>query len=515
MSDINQLGFSILSLVLWLPALGAVVLLALPRERELLHRQVALGASIAAFVVSLLLPLTFDYDAGGTVMQFVDRMAWIPAWGVEYYLGIDGVSLWLVMLTTFIVPVTLLTTWDSIHTQVRYFLVLMLLLETAMMGVFMVLDLFLFYLFWEFTLIPMAFLIGIWGTGNKLYSAVKFFLYTFAGSVFMLVAIIALYIMHSNAVGPTFAFSDILVSLRTGALELDPGVQRALFGAFFAAFAIKVPLWPFHTWLPDAHVDAPTAGSVILAGVLLKLGSYGLIRFNLTLFPEAAYWAAPAIGILAVIGILYGAAVAYAQTDMKKLVAYSSVSHMGFVVLGIFALNTIGISGATIQMVNHGLSTGALFLIVGIIYERRHTRELAAFNGLWKVMPLYGGLTLLVILSSAGLPGLNGFVGEFTIMQGAFRADVLGWVFVLFAVPGVVLAAVYLLRMFNHAFMGDVKDPANAEMPGLNRRELAALVLLSVPIVLIGIFPNLLFAAMQNSIAEVAQNLSVLVAVGQ
>jgi NADH-quinone oxidoreductase subunit M len=515
MSDINQLGFSILSLVLWLPALGAVVLLALPRERELLHRQVALGASVAAFVVSLILPLTFDYDAGGSVMQFVDRMAWIPAWGVEYYLGIDGVSLWLVMLTTFIVPVTLLTTWDSIHTQVRYFLVLMLLLETAMMGVFMVLDLFLFYLFWEFTLIPMAFLIGIWGTGNKLYSAVKFFLYTFAGSVFMLVAIIALYVMHSNAVAPTFAFSDILVSLRSGALELDPGVQRALFGAFFAAFAIKVPLWPFHTWLPDAHVDAPTAGSVILAGVLLKLGSYGLIRFNLTLFPEASYWAAPAIGILAVIGILYGAAVAYAQTDMKKLVAYSSVSHMGFVVLGIFALNTIGISGATIQMVNHGLSTGALFLIVGIIYERRHTRELAAFNGLWKVMPVYGGLTLLVILSSAGLPGLNGFVGEFTIMQGAYLADVLGWVFVLFAVPGVVLAAVYLLRMFNDAFMGDVKDPANAEMPGLNRRELAALVLLSVPIVLIGIFPNLLFAAMQNSIADVVQNLSVLVAVGQ
>jgi NADH-quinone oxidoreductase subunit M len=262
-------------------------------------------------------------------------------------------------------------------------------------------------------------------------------------------------------------------------------------------------------------VDAPTAGSVILAGVLLKLGSYGLIRFNLTLFPEASYWAAPAIGILAVIGILYGAAVAYAQTDMKKLVAYSSVSHMGFVVLGIFALNTIGISGATIQMVNHGLSTGALFLIVGIIYERRHTRELAAFNGLWKVMPVYGGLTLLVILSSAGLPGLNGFVGEFTIMQGAYLADVLGWVFVLFAVPGVVLAAVYLLRMFNDAFMGDVKDPANAEMPGLNRRELAALVLLSVPIVLIGIFPNLLFAAMQNSIADVVQNLSVLVAVGQ
>ncbi len=515
--DLNQLGFSILSLILWLPTLGAIILLVLPRQQEQRHRQVALIASTLTFVVSLVLPFAFMGDTA--VMQFVDRAPWIPAWGVEYYLGIDGISLWLVLLTTFLMPITILTTWDSVHTQVRYFLVLLLLLETAMLGVFMALDLFMFYIFWEFTLIPMAFLIGIWGSANRRYAAVKFFLYTFAGSVLMLVAIIALYILHNSAMAAsdttstaTFALPVIMENLRSGAFQLTPTMQRVLFGAFFLAFAVKVPLWPFHTWLPDAHVEAPTAGSVILAGVLLKLGSYGMVRFNLGLFPEASAWAAPAIGILAVIGIIYGAAVAFAQTDMKKLVAYSSVSHMGFVVLGIFALNEIGISGATLQMINHGLSTGALFLVVGVLYERRHTRELAAFGGLWKVMPIYGGLTLLIVLSSAGLPGLNGFIGEFAIMQGAFLGSELGWVFVACAVPGVILAAVYLLRMFNGAFMGDVKDAENLKLLDLNRRELIALGLLTVPIVLIGLFPNLFFSSMQNSIADVVQNLGAALA---
>lgn len=503
----------ILSLVLWLPALGAVLLLFVPRTQEELCRRIALAFSIATFAVSCALPVLFVGDAATETLQFVQRLPWIADWGIEYFIGIDGVSLWLVLLTTFLTPIVVLSTWDSVHKYVRYFQVLMLLLETAMLGVFVAQDLFLFYVFWEFTLIPMAFLIGIWGSENRVYAATKFFLYTFAGSVLMLLAIIALYIVHGQATGIyTFDFQQIRTSLQDGGLVLDPNLARALFGAFFIAFAIKVPLWPFHTWLPDAHVEAPTAGSVILAGVLLKLGTYGLIRFNLMLFPEASRWAAPAVGILAVIGIIYGAIVAAAQTDMKKLVAYSSVSHMGFVVLGIFALNQIGVSGAIIQMINHGLSTGALFLIVGVLYERRHTRELAAFSGIWKVMPIYGGLTLLVVLSSAGLPGLNGFVGEFTIMQGAFLGTELGWPFVAVAVFGVILAAVYLLRMFRGAFMGDVDDVENQQLADLNGRELTTLALLAVPIVVIGLAPNLFFAPMQTAVIEVIEPFTTIVA---
>ncbi len=510
----NQLGFPILSLLLWLPALGALLLLALPRDRDVLVKQVALGVSLLAFVLSLVLPLNFQGSVAdpGATMQFVEQMAWIPTWGISYYLGVDGISLWLVVLTTFITPIAILSTWSSVGKQVRYFQLLVLLLETAMLGVFVALDMFLFYLFWEFTLIPMAFLIGIWGSSNRLYAAVKFFLYTFAGSVLMLVGIIALGVLHRNAVGSdtlTFSLTQIIRDLQSGAFVLDINAGRLLFGAFFAAFAVKVPLWPLHTWLPDAHVEAPTAGSIILAGVLLKMGTYGLIRFNLALFPEASRWAAPAIGVLAVIGILYGAAVAFAQTDMKKLVAYSSVSHMGFIVLGIFALNEIGVSGAILQMVNHGLSTGALFFLVGVIYERRHTRELAEFGGLWTTMPVYGTLTLVMVLSSVGLPGLNGFVGEFTIMQGAFLSPQLGWGFVACAVIGVILAALYLLRMFQGAFMGEAKNPANANLPDLNRLELTALVAFLIPIVLIGLFPTLLFAPMQQSVAGVVETFNL------
>jgi NADH-quinone oxidoreductase subunit M len=513
----NQLAFPLLSIIVWLPALGALAMLLLPREKHSLHRQVALGVSVAAFGLSCVLPFAFEPGPlalnGATTappMQFVDRLDWIPAWGISYIVGVDGISLWLVLLTTLITPVAILSAWSSVSAQIRYFHVLVLLLETAMLGVFVSIDTFLFYLFWEFSLIPMAFLIGIWGSGNRLYAAVKFFLYTFSGSVLMLLAIIALSVLHRNATGAdltTFDLSRITADLRSGAFVLDTTMARLLFGGFFIAFAIKVPLWPLHTWLPDAHVEAPTAGSIILAGVLLKLGTYGLIRFNLLLFPEASQWAAPAIGFLAVIGILYGAMVAFAQSDMKKLVAYSSVSHMGFVVLGIFALNMEGISGAVLQMVNHGLSTGALFLVVGIIYERAHTRELAAFGGLWTKMPIYGGLTLVMILSSAGLPGLNGFIGEYTIMQGAFRSSVLGWPFVLFAVLGVILAAVYLLRMFRGAFMGEEHNAMNAPLPDLNRRELAAMLVLLVPIVAIGLFSPLFFAPMQDSVANVVQAL--------
>jgi NADH-quinone oxidoreductase subunit M len=415
---VNQLGFPLLSIVLWLPTLGALLLLFVPRESIGAQRLLALAFALASFVASIGLYVGFDFSATG--FQFLDSVEWVPAslgWGISYTVSLDGVSLWLVLLTTFLTPLTLISTWDSVHQDFRAFQILMLLLDTAMLGVFVAQDLFLFYIFWEFTLIPMALLIGIWGSANRVRAAVKFFLYTFAGSIFMLLGIIALYLLNGAATGSyTFDFQTIQQNLAQGKLVLDTTTGRLLFGAFFLAFAVKVPLWPFHTWLPLAHTEAPTAGSVILAGVLLKLGGYGFIRFNLELFPEASRWAAPAIGVLAVIGILYGAMVSFAQSDMKRLVAYSSVSHLGFVVLGIFALNQLGISGAILQMVNHGLSTGALFLIVGYIYDRRHTREMAAFGGLWKVMPIYGSLTLAMVLASVGLPGLNGFIGEYTIM---------------------------------------------------------------------------------------------------
>lgn len=508
-------GIPFLSIILWLPTLGALLLLALPREQNRLYQQVALGVSVVAFLLSCVLPFGFmgpyaQPEAGTTtLMRFMEQVPWISSWGISYMVGIDGISLWMVLLTTFLTPVAILATWDSVKTQVRFFQVLLLLLETAMLGVFVSLDTFVFYIFWEFSLIPMALMIGIWGSSDRIYAAVKFFLYTFAGSVLMLLAIIALSLMHRNALAMggadtsiTFNLVQILTDMRNGVFQLDVNTARWLFGAFFLAFAIKVPLWPFHTWLPDAHVQAPTAGSVILAGVLLKMGTYGLIRFNLMLFPEASRWAAPAIGVLAVIGILYGAAVAFAQTDMKKLVAYSSVSHMGFIVLGIFALNTEGVSGAILQMVNHGLSTGALFFIVGVIYERRHSRELADFGGLWTAMPVYGGLTLVMVLSSVGLPGLNGFIGEFAIMQGAFLSPDLGWKFLALAVIGVVLAATYLLRMFSKAFMGELTNIENQNLPDLNSPELAGLVILLIPIVAIGLYPNAFFSQMQASITD-------------
>ncbi|HMQ33483.1 MAG TPA: NADH-quinone oxidoreductase subunit M [Chloroflexaceae bacterium] len=517
-------GFPILSTVLWLPALGALLLMLVPRSADELARRVALGVSLVTFVVSL--ALVFGYTPGAVVpgggppaMQFEESLPWLPTWGISYSIGVDGVSLWLVLLTTFLTPIVVLSTWDSVHKEVRNFQILLLLLTTAMIGVFVAMDMLLFYIFWEFTLIPMTFLIGIWGGANRVYAARKFFLYTFAGSVLMLLAVIGLYVLHRTQIqvtDPAFPgtldFRRLVGDLRSGAFQLDTTTERLLFGAFFLAFAIKVPLWPFHTWLPDAHVEAPTAGSVVLAGVLLKLGGYGLIRFNLTMFPEASRWAAPAIAVLAVIGIIYGAIVAFAQSDMKKLVAYSSVSHMGFVVLGIFALNTEGVSGAIIQMINHGLSTSALFLVVGVLYERRHTRELAAYGGLWKVMPVYAGITLLVALSSAGLPGLNGFVGEFIIMQGAFLSPELGWPFLAFAVLGVILAAVYLLKMYRALFMGEVTDPANQALPDLSRRELATLGLLCVPIVVIGLYPYFIFGPMQTSVADVVNGLATTVA---
>lgn len=499
----------LLSLIVWLPLVGALALLVLPGLSDRNAKRLAFVWSLVVFVASLpLIPGLGMYDPGNPGLQLVERVPWIAAFGVDYFLAIDGISLWLVLLTTFLTPITILSTFDSINTRVRAFEAFMLALETGMLGVFLAQDLFLFYIFWEFTLVPMYFLIGIWGGSRRIYATVKFFLYTFAASVLMLLAIIALYVLWGRN---SFSLPDMVAAIRSGQFALDTTTARWLFLAFFAAFAVKVPLWPFHSWLPDAHTEAPTPGSVILAGVLLKLGGYGFIRFNLQLFPEASRYFAFAIGVLAVIGIIYGAWIAYAQTDIKKLVAYSSVSHLGFVMLGIFALNPLGIHGAILQMVNHGLSTGALFLIVGMIYERRHSRSIDAFGGLWKVMPVYTFLSLLIIMSSIGLPALNGFVGEATIMFGTFSSQYLGWEFAAFGLLGVILAAVYLLWMFRRVMMGEVNQ-ATEKMRDVTRLEIAMLVPLIALIILIGLYPTPFFQAMNESVTALANGFAPVVA---
>jgi NADH-quinone oxidoreductase subunit M len=482
-------------MVIFLPSLGAALGFLISSEE--LVKRMALVVTTLTFLASLI--LFFAFDPSTDAVQFYERYAWVPAVGISYEVGVDGISLLLMVLTTFLMPLTILASWESISSRVREFTICLLFLETGMIGVFAAVDLFLFYVFWEATLIPMYFLIGVWGGPQRIYAAVKFILYTMAGSLLMLVAILALYFIHRQATG------DVTFNLfRFAQLELAPSTQRWLFLAFFLAFAIKVPLFPFHTWLPDAHVEAPTAGSVILAAVLLKMGTYGFVRFCLPLFPRASIEAAWLIALLAVIGIIYGALMALVQTDIKKLVAYSSVSHLGFVMLGMFAFNAQGLDGAVLQMVNHGLSTGALFLLVGMIYDRRHTRLIADFGGLASVMPIYAAFFLVVVLSSLGLPGLNGFVGEFLVLLGAFQTLP---VYAVFGALGVILAAVYLLWMYQRAMFGEVTQAANKSLKDLAPREVIVLVPVVLVIVWIGVYPQPLLKRMEASTRSVAERL--------
>ncbi len=462
----------LLSLLILLPVAGAVLVALTGRGSESLQKGIGLAVSGAAFLLSLLLVTGFQDVA---TLQFVEQRPWIPAWGISYHVGIDGLSLWLVILTTFLTPLCLLGSWSSIEKRVREFVVFMLLLEAGMIGVFVALDLFLFYVFWEAMLIPMYFLIGVWGHERRIYAAIKFFLYTFAGSVLMLVAFLVLY---KNAGLGSFDIPRLV------AAPVDPALQTWLFLACAIAFAIKVPMWPFHTWLPDAHVEAPTAGSVILAGVLLKMGGYGFLRLAIPLFPDAAMRFAPLVGVLAVIGIVYGALVSLVQPDLKKLVAYSSVSHLGFVMLGIAAFTTTGVVGSVYQMLNHGISTGALFFLVGMLYDRRHTRQIAEFGGLRAVMPWYFAVFLLISLSSIAVPGFNGFVGEFLILVGSWSFS--PWMVAVSSL-GVILAAGYVLWMVKRVFYGEVTNPKNQGLPDLSAREAAVLVPLVVLAIVMGV----------------------------
>jgi NADH-quinone oxidoreductase subunit M len=497
----NVLQFPILSLIAYLPLLGVFLILALPKESKGGIRWSALAFTLASFAASLWLPAHFD--ASTPEMQFVEAFSWIPTIGVTYLFGLDGISLWLVMLTTFLSVIAVICSWESITMRLKEYYIFLLLLETGMLGVFFSLDFFLFYVFWEVMLVPMYFLIGIWGSERRLYSAIKFFLYTLFGSVIMLLGILAVYYYHGAQTGAyTFDVLRLMkVSYPSTPLFTLLGVpfsfQDLVWLSFFMSFAIKVPMFPFHTWLPDAHTDAPTAGSVILAGVLLKMGTYGFIRFNLPMFPEATKHFVPMMMTLSIIAIIYGAMVCMVQPDMKRLIAYSSVSHMGFITLGMFALNAQGIQGSIIQMVNHGLSTGALFLIVGLIYDRRHTRLISELGGLSKQMPVYATLFAIIMLSSMGLPGLNGFIGEFLILVGAFKAN---YLWAAFAVSGIVLGAAYMLWLYQRTMFGALENPKNAALQDLSPREMTTLVPIVIMCFWIGLYPSPFLRRMEASV---------------
>jgi NADH-quinone oxidoreductase subunit M len=482
-----------LTVLTFLPLVGAVVIAFLGRDRQARVRWVALAFSLLTFALAVKLFVVFDPNQPG--MQFLEHRPWIASPPIGYHLGIDGLSLLLILLTAFLTPLSVLASWTSITSHVKEFFLFLLALETGMIGVFVALDLFLFFIFWEAMLIPMYFLIGVWGHERRVYAAVKFILYTMIGSALMLVGILYLY-----KVTGTFDLETIRRQISGSAIALSGTAQIMLFLAFFISFAIKVPLFPFHTWLPDAHVEAPTAGSVILAGVLLKMGTYGMLRFCLPLFPQASRELAPVIIVLAIVGILYGSLVAMVQPDMKKLVAYSSVAHLGFVVLGIFTFNMPGIEGAIYQMCNHGVSTGALFILVGMLYDRRHTRLIREFGGLATPLPVYSAFFLIVALSSLGLPLLNGFVGEFLIIVGAFHVRPL---YAVLAAVGVVLAAVYLLWMYQRVFYGEVTNERNRSIPDLNDREKVMLVTIVFVILWMGVYPQPFLRRLDLSAAQV------------
>jgi len=504
----------ILSIILFTPLVGAILLLFVPKENKDAIRWIANIFAIAGFLISLpLVPMFWEKVTNGdpAPFKFIEGTAnnWIPSIGAGYVLGIDGISFLLIMLTTLLGWISILSSWTAIENRVKEYYVWFLILQTGMLGVFMALDFFLFFVFWEAMLVPMYLLIGIWGGPRKLYAAIKFFLYTLAGSVLMLLGILFLYFHHHSVTNVyTFGLQDLYTTAPRIYTDYGPYAATLLFLSFFFAFAIKVPMFPFHTWLPDAHVEAPTAGSVILAGVLLKMGTYGFIRFSLPFFPNVLtdphihvrFW----VMVLSVIAIVYGALVSLMQKDMKKLVAYSSVSHLGFCTLGIFALSPLGLSGSVLQQINHGISTGALFLIVGILYERRHTREISEYGGISNVMPVYATITMIMFLSSMGLPLLNGFVGEFTILGGTFLTKDIaghpGWFWTAWAVPGVVLAAAYLLWLYQRVFFGTITNPKNEKLHDLTPREVATFVPLLIMAFWIGLFPKPFFQILEQPV---------------
>jgi len=504
--NIENLSPYILTFVTFLPLAGALLLLLFPRrDRDI--RIFSLVISVLTFVLSLHLPVHFR--RGDPSFQFSINHQWISSPNIRYHMGIDGISLWLVILTTFLTPLCVLISWRSVHDRVKEFFIILLILETALIGVFTSLDLFLFYFFWEATLIPMALLIGIFGHERKVYAAVKFFMYTMIASVFMLAAILWLY-AHTGS----FDFVVIRDQIAGGTVANFPAAAQWLFLGFFIAFAVKVPLFPFHTWLPDAHVEAPTAGSVLLAGVLLKMGTYGMLRFNLGLFPDQAHHNAPWIMILALIGIIYGALVALVQPNMKKLIAYSSVSHLGFVVLGIFSFTQLGLNGAMFVMLAHGISTGGLFMLAGILHERRHTYEISEFGGLASITPVYAATYLFIVLASVGLPLLNGFIGEFLVLSGAFQARA---VYGILAATGVIWSACYLLWMYQRVFYGKITNPINNSMADMIGVEKAAVWPCAVAALVMGVAPILWLGAIDPAVYAVLHPVAQMVSkvVGQ
>ncbi len=485
----------LLSIILFTPLLGVLVLMFLPRSQKTLVRLWANISAAAGLLVSIPLIVNFDRNNGG--MQFVERMEWIPSLGVQYLIGVDGISVLMVMLTTVMGFLAIFSSWDSVKYREKEYYAMFLIQQTGMIGVFISMDFLLFYVFWEMVLVPMYFIIGVWGGPRKLYAAIKFFLYTLAGGVMMLLGILTLYFVYFGQTGRyTFEISELMK------LNMPLGLQQWVFWAFFLGFAVKVPMFPFHTWLPDAHTEAPTAGSVILAAVLLKMGTYGFLRFSLPLLPKASsdHTIVTVLATLSIIGILYGAFVSLMQKDWKKLVAYSSVSHLGFCTLGIFALNQAGIAGSVIQQINHGISTGMLFLVVGVIYERRHTRLISEYGGLAHVMPNYAIVFAIAMLSSAGLPLLNGFVGEFTILQGAFDANK---IWAAWAVLGIIFGAAYLLWLYQRTMLGEVTNEKNIGLPDLNWREWAVFLPLILWAISIGVYPKPYFDILEKPVQQI------------